>query len=278
MIRKFIGFDAAAAILESDYIGLRQAFELGLGSELPAYVNAREQPFLAYPSGPGVTVEASDIHEAASGQVTVPGFGTLTSFDLWDAGKLGDGLGEVTSSDLPQSVTGRPVTLDLRGYFRVSPSQLKEAARQDPHGGMTDVAPDSRWAEASPVSKMRNGAPSVRLVITSTDYPGYREPPALRELQFKIADVESLKASRSALALPTEVPKPRKIRADREENLLRVIAGLWALSDLPHAHNVTADKLSALFDGWGWDKPAAGTMADTILREALNLPGAVIRK
>lgn len=71
--------------------------------------------------------------------------------------------------------------------------------------------------------------------------------------------------------------KSAKLRSDREENLLRVIAGLWALSGLPPEHNTTADKLSGLFDTWQWDKPAKSTIADTILKEAANLPGARIR-
>lgn len=65
-----------------------------------------------------------------------------------------------------------------------------------------------------------------------------------------------------------------RFRSDREEALLRVIAGLWALSSLPRQHNSTADKLSALFAGWGWDKPAKSTIADNILKPAASLPGA----
>jgi len=74
-----------------------------------------------------------------------------------------------------------------------------------------------------------------------------------------------------------EDSKPAKLRSDREENLLRVIAGLWALSGLPAEHNTTADKVSALFDSWQWDKPAKSSIADTILKQAASLPGARIR-
>ncbi len=65
-----------------------------------------------------------------------------------------------------------------------------------------------------------------------------------------------------------------KVRPQREQNLLRVIEGLWMLSSLPRAPNVTADKLSALFDTWGWDGPGKSTMADTILKPASQLPKA----
>lgn len=92
-------------------------------------------------------------------------------------------------------------------------------------------------------------------------------------LWFRRSDIEAIKAG----SLGKQETQPRKIRSDREENLLRVIAGLWALSGLPSEHNTTADKLSALFDGWGWDKPAKSSIADTILKQAANLPGAGIR-
>lgn len=70
----------------------------------------------------------------------------------------------------------------------------------------------------------------------------------------------------------------KPIRSDRENNLLRVIAGLWALSSLPTEHHTAADKISALFDEWKWDKPAKSTIADNVLNEAAKLPGAKVRK
>ncbi|MDI1254122.1 hypothetical protein [Thermomonas sp.] len=93
------------------------------------------------------------------------------------------------------------------------------------------------------------------------------------DLWFLAADLDAA----SRMKVTDEPAKPARIRADREENLLRVIAGLWALSGLPAEHNTTADKLSALFDSWGWDRPAKSSMADTILRHAAKLSGAVIR-
>jgi len=91
----------------------------------------------------------------------------------------------------------------------------------------------------------------------------------------------TIEPARTAASVPGNESRDtpaQRLRSDREQNLLRVIAGLWALSDLPSQHNTTADKLSALFDSWKWDKPAKQTIADTILKEAANLPGAVIRK
>lgn len=103
---------------------------------------------------------------------------------------------------------------------------------------------------------------------------------------FDRAEVASMKAalakSRAAgLAVKAdggEKCKADRIRADREETLLRVVAGLWALSGLPTEQHTTADKLSALFDDWGWDKPVKGTIADRVLKIAANLPGAKVRK
>lgn len=71
--------------------------------------------------------------------------------------------------------------------------------------------------------------------------------------------------------------KQPKLRSDREQNLLRVIAALWEFSGLPKEQNTAADKLSGLMQGWGWEQPAAGTMADTILKAAANLPRNNIR-
>lgn len=69
----------------------------------------------------------------------------------------------------------------------------------------------------------------------------------------------------------SEPVKPARLRADREENLLRVIAGLWQFSNLPPQPNTAADRLSALFDGWGWEKPTKGAMADLILTPASKI-------
>ncbi|MGX5731946.1 hypothetical protein ACWKWK_15620 [Pseudoxanthomonas beigongshangi] len=68
-----------------------------------------------------------------------------------------------------------------------------------------------------------------------------------------------------------------KLRADREETLLRVVAGLWEISGLPKKPTTAADRLEALFTGtgdggWGWEKPSKKTMADTVFSLAAKLP------
>lgn len=65
--------------------------------------------------------------------------------------------------------------------------------------------------------------------------------------------------------------KPPKLRSDREESLLRVIAALWEFSGLPIEHYAAADKLSAAMGSWGWEKPLEETIAKVLL-EAKNLP------
>ncbi|WP_152669952.1 hypothetical protein [Lysobacter capsici] len=71
----------------------------------------------------------------------------------------------------------------------------------------------------------------------------------------------------------SSVPIAQKpLRSDREETLLRVIQGLWHLApNLPPEPNTTADRLSNLFSLWGVEKPAKGTIADTVLTPASRL-------
>lgn len=259
MIRKFIGFDEAAAMLESDSIGFRQAFELGLGSELPAYICARELPYLAYLSGAGVENTAGDIHDQTSAMVVIPGFGKLTYFDLWDPHKIGDQLGEIKSSELCQFKTGHPATFELKGYFRVAPHQLKDAARTE-FAGMTDVAPDSWWADESPIPRTPNGPPAVQLVLTSTRDPGYLELPRLGDLQFKIADVEMLREARNAL--PTD-SAPHKPLDERERaSLLRIIRALDVMAKLPKRGAATP--IEKQLQELGFDKPGEATIRKAI--------------
>jgi hypothetical protein len=261
VIRKFVGFAEAAAMLGSNYIGLRQAFELGLGSQLSAYVYAGNLPLLARPVGPGVEFSAVDIHDGRSGATTIPGFGTLTSVDLRGSNKIGDELGEVTSSDLPQSVTGIPFTLKLRGFFRVAPYALKDAAKEDAVG-MVGVAPDSWWAVDSPISKSECGAPAVWLMLLPTNQPGYRELPELNDLQFKIADIEALNAS---LADPKRESLDAKPLGNRERrNLLRVIRALDAMANLPARGAVTS--IEAQLQRLGFSEPREATIRNLIER------------
>lgn len=66
------------------------------------------------------------------------------------------------------------------------------------------------------------------------------------------------------------LPAP-KMRSDRETTLLRVIAGIWKLSSLPEEPTPAADKISGLFDLWGWEKPTKATIAETVLAPAAQL-------
>lgn len=261
MIRTFVGLDEAAAMLGSNYIGLRQELELGLGSELPAYVYAGQMPFLARLIGPGVKFTAVDIHDGSSGASTIPGFGKLTSANLRKSKKIGDDLGEVTSSDLPQSVTGLPFTLKLKGYFRVLPNALSHGARED-DVGMVDVAPESWWAVDSPVSRNKSGAPAVRLMLLPTNQPGYRELPELRDLQFKVADIEALKAAR-ANSQPENLDAQPLDERERT-SLLRIIRALAVLAGLPP--RAAAGPIELQLQQLGFTKPKEATIHKLIER------------
>lgn len=171
----------------------------------------------------------------------------------------------------------------LDGWFRLSQASLQHVARHNSFNAFPRVMPP---AEFDPIGEMDD-------VLELSYYAHPKKGPLRYQLEsdfrlatasrsdlwFRPIDLELLKDPTKPSQVATDkLPGTPKLRSDREQNLLRVIAGLWALSGLPLEHNVTADKLSALFDGWKWDKPAKQTIADSILKEAANLPGAVIRK
>ena len=158
---------------------------------------------------------------------------------------------------LPRENEGGPVRFNLRGWFSLQREEIKKILRRD---GMTGQF----WLKPA-----GDGIDQPEFLVAATMH---REG-----LWFRAGDVANFGAGESPASSPAAAEKPMRLRADREENLLRVIAGLWALSGLPVEHNTTADKLSALFDGWNWDKPAKSSIADTILKQAASLPGARIR-
>ena len=170
------------------------------------------------------------------------------------------------------------IDYELRGWFRVFPESLSHTLRVGGFVsgfGRPDVEvwpwklPELCWEEYGVLG-------SFHLL----DLDGTPKHPGLKELWFSAEQVDSEAA---CLATPTKEvdvvaagPK-QKLRSDREQNLLRVIAGLWALSGLPPEHYTTADKLTALFtgDAWRWEKPDKDAVA-RVLKEAANLPGAAI--
>lgn len=106
------------------------------------------------------------------------------------------------------------------------------------------------------------------------DHSAFAEPQSYeRFVWLSLAQIEELNSiSNNGERTPSTDSKSEKLRSDREENLLRVAAGLWELSSLPSEASTVADKLSALFDGWGWEKPSKKTIADTVLARAAKLP------
>lgn len=165
----------------------------------------------------------------------------------------------------------------LSGWFRLTQSSLRLAAGERRFSQYPLVEPPSEslagegdFFELCHVeSREHEGS---RFYENETDFDMRRNYELL--LWFNNADIKHLRAKQ---AITLEQTKPSKLRSDREQNLLRVIAGLWALAELPPEHNTAADRISGLITSWGWDKPAAGTIADTVLSKAANLPGARIR-
>lgn len=155
----------------------------------------------------------------------------------------------------------------------VDPESVRYACIADGRFDTLAVAPKGWCAEGYPHD--------LHFVVVRTDNSFYRSKPeslfeAGRFLREEVAALaEQSKDTERPRRRSGAVPSP--LRSDYEENLLRVIAGLWALSGLPVEHNTTADKLSGLFDSWQWDKPAKSTIADRILKRAAELPGARVR-
>lgn len=182
----------------------------------------------------------------------------------------------------------------LSGWFRVDPEFLSQSAR---FGNFRDsakvIAPtgcDDFFSDGDYFDFFICTHENCLNPLIMLDALKYE--PQLKDLWFDAATLDSLTSDLSQTTLSADgeahggLPdsadihnaKPMKLRSDREETLLRVIAGLWSLSDLPREHNTAANELSYLFDSWGWDKPRKSTIADVVLKQALNLPGAKIRK
>lgn len=282
-MRQFLTWAESVARLNTDDEGLRQSLELGRWRHLRAYLRASERGFLSTLDGEGVAL--SDGYEGIrlysrwdSDEPTWLRDGrTLNAWGDWDD------FCNWEKQETSHGVTGYPAVYLLYGFLRVVPWCVKVAAQQGYWSGV-GVTPPNWWdRDHSPVPLGENGEPTVHFVLLDrNETTGHRRPPEqLQELWFSAEDIESLTTTNAQHVAPlNEEPAPvklTKLRSDREQNLLRVIAAMWALSDLPKEHNTAADKLSALMDGWKWDKPAASTIADTILKEAANLPGARVR-
>ena len=258
--QKFFNFEEARDALGATHESLRQAL---LSGGVPAYLETRQDSALF--------VSPSDADEK------MPADGRSS---------LGSWVRNILVKESP--------IYSLSGWFRVDPKSLAQAARFGAFRdrprvtapeGCEDFFSDGDYFDFSLTTYGNCQNP---LIVLDT----FKYQPELVDLWFDAATLDSLIGGPSFTTLSTDIEphvdrldstegrsaKPIKLRSDREETLLRVIAGLWALSGLPSEHNTTADKLSGLFDSWGWDKPAKSTIADVVLKRALNLPGAVIRK
>lgn len=282
-MRQFLTWAESAARLNTDEEGLRQVLEFGGWRHLRGYLRASERGYLATMDGDGVALSDGNEGVRLYSRWDNDEPTHLTDGRTLDAWEGRDEFCDWGKQETSHSVTGYAAVYLLHGFLRVEPGCIRLAAQKGYWGGI-GVSPPSWWvSDSSPVPLDESNCPMVYFVLLDRgETTGHRGPPEeLRELWFQADDIEKMADTRTLpVTQPSEKPeltKQPKLRSDREQNLLRVIAALWAMSDLPKEHNTTADKLSGLMDVWGWDKPASSTMADTILKEAMNLPGARIR-
>ena len=225
MIKQFLSFDEAAAELGTDYNGLREGFETGLASKLPAFVYCGDLPFLA------VIVGARIESDGQSGEEIIPFFrlpdgrkigeSFFGDVDI-DFHELGDELGDVESSSVSRKVSGQSATFVLRGYFRVAAHEMKKAAREHCLG-MTCIAPASWWRDHAFMPKSKNGHPIIMFRICPIDHDAYRYPPELKQVRFRIEDVLQLKARAVSLIYS---PNDKPMDARERTTLLAVIGAL----------------------------------------------------
>ena len=244
--RMFVTYPEAVAELGGDRETIRQAF---FQRRLRAFIELHDAPATTPALPPDVgdaTVVTQDIHSyARDGQ----GFTTASRWfrDMEDEGR--DGF-----------------AFHLSGWFMVDEISAEWWLTR---GRLT--SPPFVWPASAPPIPY---APPVELKkwMKLTE-PGAFSEEYSYERQVWLAKAQIDDLVRGATDKPAaEGQKPLRIRADREEVLLRTIAGLWELSNLPREPNTTADKLSALFDGWNWEKPSKKTLADTVLSVASKLP------
>lgn len=225
VVKQFVVFDEAAALLGTDSEGLRQGLELGLGDSLPVYVYAGALPLMARFFGGGVEASCADIHDPTSSEVDIPGIGVRRWVDFSTWNDLGDQFCEISDVDSPQFRTGYPLVVSLKGFFRVNPLQLKQSAREW-HFGMGLVSPSAWWSRECKIPKDREGRPSVWLELIATSDPRFSDTPSLENLWFKIADIEAYKTRANGEGKAKESAKG--LRADLIRNYELIIAALWA--------------------------------------------------
>jgi hypothetical protein len=222
VLRQFVGFSEASTMLDSDTEGLRQALELGLGDRLPVYVYAAGEGFPACFTGFGV----SSKYEWVDGPmctVSIDGFGEFID-DGSGIEWLEDPFCSVTATyeDTRQSTS--EFILNIQGYIRVMPGVLRNCARSGNYIGVSDVGPNSWWAATSPVPKASSGEPQVQLMLLPKPETAWSYVPKLKDLMFRVSDIDALKSSR----MHAQTNSEKDSIDPRTETSLLVIIGALA--------------------------------------------------
>jgi hypothetical protein len=265
MIRQFVTFMEAVERLSAvqpglTYEGLRQGFALGLGSKLPAFIYSDSTPFLATLT---YAKRKGDWHYATSGGLQVTDAfmagaaeGSGRYIDIAD---LGDSYCDIEFPypELPDD--GRAYVI-LRGFFRVRPWDMREAARSGP--SMISVAPSKWWSDESPWPRGENGTPRQWLQLEPFNSARFLDCNELADLWFRETDLSALCASFAAesTASPSSVSAPaanEDLDPRERTTAHRLIAALAAMAKIPDRGAAGAIELQLQRMGFDGPKEAA---------------------
>ncbi|GEM_PF-2330594 len=236
MLKHFLTFSEAASELGTDIEGLRQAYEIGIAKELPAFVHAGSRPFLATLVGCGAIGEFNIEKEA--NQVTLKN-GTVIREAFFHDNKdphslcdqdLGDQFGQVDFTLIPSSQTGYPGGFELRGFFRVWSSYYMQEAARECFLGMAGVAPLSWWEGKAPHQLLDDGdeLPRVRFELKPTKITKFCDLPELLDVYIRSADIHTFTSKLASSGLEENREKTGKPLDARERNYLLCIIGALA--------------------------------------------------
>ncbi|UZW62358.1 hypothetical protein [Lysobacter enzymogenes] len=173
--------------------------------------------------------------------------------------------------------------------FVVDPEVIRAAcasAEDDQHNYLSGL-------RVAPYDWCADGFPGLSFYILDSSSAIYAKRPRdmYSSVVFLSEDVRSAKAmlsggggqaavsSADSKQMQSDQSGSRKIRQDREQSLLRVIAVLWHMTPaLPTEPYSAAQKILSHIEQWGWDGPGQETIARNILKQAADLPGAKIKK
>jgi hypothetical protein len=123
----------------------------------------------------------------------------------------------------------------------------------------------------APRDACKRGFPSWGFDVVNCENSTYKARPInlIDDAQFLRLDVLEIRDALSETAMkPKPVESGRPMRTDKEENYLRIIAGLWARSELSMKPYTAAEELHSELSQWDWDKPGTDTIATVLIKAA----------